>query len=249
MKTSAALIPLIATMAILFLSGCSSLYYAPNAQNVPLFKDKNEARISAAYCFSEDGTGPHAIKGLEVQSAFAPGKHLGIMVNGATASSNGNINSQDETMGSQKSGFIEFGAGYFKAFSQDRLVVEAYGGFGGGRFENSFTEGQNAPLINNSINYKRLFFQPSIGFSSQYVGAAFSLRLALLMYDQAPEPGLETSYILAEPCFTVRAGWQGFKFQTQILYSNNLTYFGFPQHHLNFNTGICLTIPAKKSIE
>ena len=249
MKTPTTSNVFISVAIVVCLSGCQSMYYAPNAQNVPMFKEKNEVRISAAY--SRTGELSDApIDGFEIQSAYAAGKHFALMMNGSKAVSTENTYAYDAGERHQKTNLIEFGAGYFKPFHKDKLVVEAYGGFGGGKFENHYKD-ENDPSynINSIVHFKRLFVQPSIAFSMPYLGVAFSMRAALLLYDQKPEVSLNTSYFLVEPCFTIRAGWKGFKIQSQLQFSNNVTDPGFPQHHFNFNTGICLTLPVKKTAE
>lgn len=250
MKTPAILNLVLSIIMVTCLSGCYSLYYAPTAHNVPMFKEKNEARISAAYSIVSDGTGENPIEGFEIQSAFAAGKHFAIMVNGFKAHSTEDVESYSAGYRHQKVNLIEFGAGYFKPFHKNKLVVEAYGGLGVGQFKNRYIDEYDPSYTtNSSVNFKRIFVQPSIGYSSDYFGVAFSMRLALLKYDQKPEIDLGTSYFLVEPCFTIRAGWKGLKFQSQIQLSNNVTDPGFPQHRLNFNTGICLVLPVKKSIQ
>jgi hypothetical protein len=248
MKTQTTSTLFISITIVICLSGCQSMYYyAPNAQNVPMFKEKNEVRISAAYCSVGDAS-DDPIEGFEIQSAYAAGRHFAIMINASKAVSAETNSYVAEKP--QKTNMVEFGAGYFKPFHKDKLVVEAYGGFGGGKFENHYRDAYDPSYnINSLVHFKRLFFQPSIAFSSPYFGVAFSLRAALLLYDQKPEMYLSTSYFLVEPCFTVRAGWKGLKFQSQLQLSNNVTDPAFPQHHINFNTGICLTLPVKKTTE
>lgn len=234
----------------LCLSSCSSLYYAPNAQNVPVFKEKKEARISAAYYIADDGTGYNPIEGIEVQSAYAAGKHFAIMVNGFKARSVEDDEMYASGLRHQQAQLIELGAGYFKPFNKDKLVVEVYGGLGLGEFKNRFIISNDSTLtIHSSVNFKRYFIQPSIGYSSSHLSVAFSLRLAGLAYDEKPEIDLGKFYFLVEPCVTFRAGWKSVKFHSQLQLSNNLTDTNFPQHRISLNLGICLSLPAKKNSE
>lgn len=250
MKTPGILKLILSIIIATCLSGCYSLYYAPTAHNVPMFKEKNEVRISAAYSIVSDVIGDNPIEGFEFQSAYAAGKHFAIMVNGFKAQSTEDDESYSLGYRHQKANLAEFGAGYFKPFHKNKLVFEAYGGLGVGQFKNRYIdEYDSANTIFSSLNFKRFFVQPSIGYSSDYFALAFSMRLALLKYDQKPQIDLGTSYFLVEPCFTIRAGWKSLKFQSQLQLSNNVTDPGFPQHRLNFNTGICLILPVKKSIE
>jgi hypothetical protein len=250
MKTSKFSLIIFLCLMISLLSGCRSLYYAPNAQNVPMFKEKNEVRLSSAYSLSSDASETNKIEGLEIQGAYAAGKHFAIIANGYFARSIEGNDEYEVGTWKQNGNLVECGAGYFKPFSNNRLVGEVYGGFGGGKISNRYID-EYDPTLNkaSSVNFKRYFVQPSIGYSASYWAVAFSLRFALLTYDHKPEIGLGTSYVLAEPCFTIRSGFKGLKIQSQIQFSNNITDPGFPQHHFQFNTGLCLTLPVKKSIE
>lgn len=250
MKTIVFLNLVFSIVATFCLSGCYSIYYAPNAQNVPMFIEKKEARISVAYCVTDDGTGYNSAQGVEIQSAYAVGNHFAIIANGFKAESSESDELYSSGIRNGSTSLIEMGAGYFKPLKKKKLILEIYGGLGSGRFKNRFiAETDTTKTVYSSVNFDRYFIQPSIGYSKPHFGVAFSLRLALLSYDKRPELGLSTSYFLAEPCFTIRAGWRSFKFQTQIQLSNNLTDRGFPQHHLNVNTGLCLILPVKRSTE
>ncbi|HOX81573.1 MAG TPA: hypothetical protein PLJ60_00120 [Chryseolinea sp.] len=250
MKTQTIVVQFISIIVSLSLNGCHSIYYAPNAQNVPIFKEKNEARISAAYSIADDATGYNPIQGFDIQGAFAAGKHFAIIANSFMAESNEDDELYASGIRHQNTMLNEVGAGYFKFFPEKKLTVETYGGMGLGNFKNHHVS-KSDPLriLYSSVNFKRYFIQPSIGRSLRHFALAFSLRMSLLTYDQKPAIDLGTSYFLVEPCFTIRGGWKGFKFQTQIQLSNNLTDVDFPQHHISFNTGICITLPVKKSIQ
>lgn len=55
------------------LSSCSHYYYVPNVQNVPLFREKNEYRISGSYGFGDESSC------AEVQAAYSVSDKIGIM--------------------------------------------------------------------------------------------------------------------------------------------------------------------------
>jgi hypothetical protein len=57
------------------LASCTHHYYGPNSSNVPLFKGKDEMRISGAISGADETTG------FELQSAYALGKNFGGMFN------------------------------------------------------------------------------------------------------------------------------------------------------------------------
>jgi hypothetical protein len=58
--------PVVTTIFLaIWLSGCTHYYYVANVQNVPLFKEKNEFRLSGAYGFGDYS------ECTEVQAAYA----------------------------------------------------------------------------------------------------------------------------------------------------------------------------------
>ena len=71
------------TITILFYSvllcSCSHYYYVSNVQNVPLFREKNEYRISGIYAVGDETTC------AEVQAAYSVTGKIGIMADFMTA--------------------------------------------------------------------------------------------------------------------------------------------------------------------
>jgi len=61
-------------LALALLSGCAHYYYAPNAANIPMFKEKNTFKGKAGY--SSD-----IYNGADIQMAYSVSKNIGIMVN------------------------------------------------------------------------------------------------------------------------------------------------------------------------
>ena len=60
---------------MLSLQSCSQKFYAPNAQNIPFFKEKNEARISIA---KSEG---HDFDAIEIQTAYSATNSIGLIAN------------------------------------------------------------------------------------------------------------------------------------------------------------------------
>src|SRR5688572_358912 len=79
-----------AAFLILMLSSCTHYYYMPNSQNIPLFEGRNEARLSVKAATGDE------VNATEVQAAYSPVNHLGVMLNymsargGASGEDNGN---------------------------------------------------------------------------------------------------------------------------------------------------------------
>ena len=68
-----------ALSVVLLVASCAPVYYAPNAHNVPLFSEKNEATVSASFAILDN---PEPMTGTDLQLAIAVSDHVGIMANG-----------------------------------------------------------------------------------------------------------------------------------------------------------------------
>ena len=154
--------------------------------------------------------------------------------------------------GYHKCNFGEMGVGYYLPF-KNKIVFEAYGGVGIGKVEN-----KNDIYINSTVNYNRYFIQPAAGFYHKNIKLIISTRFCGLDYKNIGISGsnnnssTEIIYLkdhpfsfLIEPAFTFRAGWEFFKFQTQVGYSIIINNPEFPYDPLNLNLGLIVTIPAK----
>jgi hypothetical protein len=95
---------------LFIISDCTHYYYVPNVQNVPLFKEKNEVRLTLA-------AGEGEFQWGEIQAAYSVGKNIGIMANCHSATGNESIVNFERCSGS----YFEGGAGYFKP--QNKLTV------------------------------------------------------------------------------------------------------------------------------
>ena len=234
---------------VTLLTGCLPCYYAPNAQNVPLFKEKMQFNTSAAF-----KVGMYTI-GTDIQSAFAATDHLGIMANysyftGRESSFDWNDNEYSTTF---RSNMLELGLGYFQTF-EDKFVFEVYSGYGSDNINTEYdrydTKGQS------TLHYSSFFLQPAVGFYKSNVELAFSTRFRILNYDwidldYAVEGDVKNTLLelkneplctALEPAFTFRAGSENIKFQFQVGVSflmNKAEYFDYDPLNLNF--GIIFT--------
>ncbi len=245
-------IHLLAYLAFIFLfTGCISLYYAPNSQNVPMFKEKNETEASLAFQF---GT---LTLGCDVDMAYSFTNHFGMMVNynhwGAKKRSL-LPNSDIEYEISGKNDLIEVGAGYYLSF-QGKFVFETYGGVGWGGVKNEYES-----HLESKLNYNRYFIQPSCGYYNKHINLIFSLRFSGIDYNRIKyDPGIDVSdsydleYIIdypfalyIEPAFTFRAGGEKLKFQFQVVVSDNLNTPDLIYEPLCITTGLIVLFPNKK---
>ncbi|MDX2003477.1 MAG: hypothetical protein SFW35_13665 [Chitinophagales bacterium] len=176
---------LLLIVLLYLLSSCSHRYYAPTSHNVPVFKEKNEARISgmASAIYGYSG---------EVQVAYAPIKHMGIIANAAI------VNPRAIKEGSDNRGHLyELGAGYFKPFggthTKSLFVFETYGvlGLGGcrGYYFNSketlfydANDPYNLAYPNNYITtrFVKAYAQPSISIGHDVVDFILSAKIGMV---------------------------------------------------------------------
>lgn len=223
------------------LTGCSHYYYAPNAHNVPLLKEKKDTKILLALSSGDE------FSGFEGQFATAVTDKVGIMANFFTASS-----SEEDSNESGKGSMFEIGAGYFKPLGQ-RFVFESYGGVGYGGVSNKYEIGSS------KVKFSKIFVQPAIGFSTKGFEAILSTRLAGLNYHsvnyQAVESYdlLELQYVndhkfsvLFEPALTIRGGWNKLKIQLQYVISSNISNPELQQEIQNLNLGLHIDISPTK---
>lgn len=211
--------------ALLLLESCSHNYYVPNTQNVPLFVEKNEYRISVS-------TGESAHNStVDIQTAYSITDNIAVMGNMMYAeggNKNDNIN--------WGYGYnVELAAGYYKPITK-HLIFEIYGGGSGARQQHYYS----AAYETATLGSMKMFAQPSIGLTSGAVDLILSSNLSYLRFNRLNyNPGAGTFYnsatedlieialnrssFLVEGGVTIRFGWKYLKLQVQTLASENLT--------------------------
>ena len=221
--------------------------YAPNTQNVTLFQEKGDAKLSAGLSRGEEVS-----KALELQSAYAITNHIGIMANFYRYK---RVNRAD---------LFELGAGYFLPLTKN-VVFESYGGISYAQFTSRISSieplGNNEFLTKNyyySRDFTRYFIQPAIGFKSKLIEIAFSTRLAALNYrrlkisedsyqnsSSLSSQMLPSSHFLIEPALTIRFGWNHIKLQAQLGRSFHLLGDSFPMEVWNANIGAYFSLSKR----
>ncbi|MFN8209645.1 MAG: hypothetical protein U0T33_01590 [Bacteroidales bacterium] len=233
----------IAALLLLFFEGCSHYYYVPNSENVPLLKEKKEAKLSGGYGFGDYSNN------VEIQLAYAAGKHFGL------TSSFQRAWGGDYPQGSYGRGiYFEAGPGYYTTFS-GYGVFEAYSGIGHGSEHHGYINVMTAESYGTSyIELTRFYMQPAIGIRYEFVEVAFSTRLSVVNFNKIannvnPTTGYYTdvsslstgAFTWIEPAATARLSLNNVGIQFQALYSQNLNspeiYFGERWH---FNIGAFL---------
>ncbi len=189
---------------IILLHSCASLY-VPNSVNTPLLTEKNEATINVT-------TG---MNGWDLQTAYSPFKHLGIMINTSGSPKLNNSGSY------HRHAFAEGALGFTTKTGSDG-VFEIYMGGGYGTIET-----KSKVIVNGNSNIDkvsgqgtRYFIQPSIGVKKSNVEFAFTIRGVYTELDHVVYNNSVTSTTRSggfiEPAFTIRNGEGRFMFQTQV---------------------------------
>lgn len=220
----------------LLMSSCSHYYYVPGAQNVPLFRDKNELRLSGSY-----GVGLET-EGINIQAAYALTDKIGIMTDFISAKAG---NPYDHNYG--KGNYFDGAVGYFKPLDKYG-VFEIYGGLGRGDQYHEYGSFYNNQSTGNAdLSFTKLFIQPSFGFTSDYFDIALSTRLSRISFNilennisgntdsyNKLSALSDKSHLFLEPGITLRAGWKSVKVQVQAVYSRYLNnprlYIGEEYH-------------------
>ena len=243
-------------MFIILLDGCRPCYYAPSAQNVPLFKEKNEGNGSIALRLSMRTIG------CDMQGAFAITDHLGLMANYSYFSGRGSTANFDgeDLSGHFKSHLTEFGLGYYLPF-KNKFLFETYGGYGKSWIENHYDYfvGNGYSTLGSSC----FFIQPAVGFYKKNIRLAFSARFRGVNFNQVHfDSGLDQTYkeellqiqdnpvvFFIEPAFTFRGGGEHVKIQVQIGLSFKVSDTELVYDPMNFNIGLIFNIHGKKKSE
>jgi hypothetical protein len=228
------------------LSGCTS-YYVPNTQNVPLFKEKNEFRISATKAFVT----------TEVQAAYSVTHNIAVMANFMRVR---DMAMTDPSWGREN--YIESAIGYYTPF-MEKGVFEIYGGCGFSNQYYQYSYFSVGSLRNSSgtasFSFTKFFIQPSVGFTSGIFDFAFSARLSNLHYYKINSKinvgnseyskldliRQNTNSFVFEPAFTTLIGFKYVKIQLQSGVAINLN-----NPNSNFQTplgslGLQIAIPKK----
>ena len=260
-KTSAsiAMNVISAFIALYLLSGCSSIYYAPSAQNVPLFEKKKETNLSGDFRMGA------YTKGYDFQAAVAATDHLGITTSFSHFSGEeenydwyyGDIQTTPYT-----SNTFDIGLGYYLPFGK-KFVFEVYSGYGTSTFKSNSGGSTNTGII--KVHSNCFFLQPEIGLRTKHFELAFSDRIRVNSYGniqyEVGYAGHESDYwddemnqnptvCFLEPAFTLRAGGESVKFQFQVGPSFLVSKNWFIAHDpLNLNFGLFFRIGGKKEAD
>lgn len=240
------------------LSSCTHYYYGPNSLNVPLFKEQDEARVSAAI------SGANETTGFELQSAYAFGKNFGAMLNFYAAGGKDRTSISGPSGGSnfifeKGNGTItEIGVGYFQPLNARKWIIEVYGGLGGGSVNNYYKDNEFS-----KVGLTKLFIQPSFGYSNEEgtLETAIGMRFSSVKFNvkeanfitannsfdnqQVRDIRNNDHIVFAEPSFLFRGGAKNVKIQVQLTASNALRQKAFFTQELNSSLGVIFCFSGK----
>ena len=229
-------------------TSCEHYYYQPSANNVPLFKEKNEARIQI------QSSGGNNLSGFDAQTAYAVGDHTGLQLNFF------HTGAKEEGYGVGRGNYIDAAAGYFKAMSNNRLVFETYGGIGYGSVTNVYGSSDFSGGESSKFGMLKLFAQPSFGFthknfsialSSKFAVASFHLASSSVTkennpYDLEDIKSLDNkSFFLWEPGFMIRGGFEHFQLLVQVT-KTAYSSAALPADNINGSIGIIVPFKIKE---
>jgi hypothetical protein len=230
----------------LILSSCVPCYYTPNAQNVPLFREKNDLNFMGAFRFSAESLG------ADVQMAHALTNHFAWMINYNHwgAKWDGERFGSDEE-GSHSGDLFEFGLGYFTKLSE-KAVFETYGGFGWAWVKNVYK-----PMSESKIDGPRYFIQPGFGWHLQHAKLGVSMRFAGLNHMNFEYRGIDTPSeglqnvidrplsMFFEPAFTARFGKEPVMFHLQVVLSLPMNWEPIEYDPINISLGLIFPLSVK----
>lgn len=214
--------------AVLTFCACSTQYYIPNTQHVPVIDKKGQTNVTVA------GNADQA----DFQAAYGIAESVGVMADGVV------VFPQNEDNGNGGSGhLVDLGVGYFKPLKEN-VLFDTYAIFGFGKMENHFP-GTVDEFPNTSgkisANIIRYGVQPSLSYHTDYFSITGSARFVNMTYSniggslnfenesQVEYLDRNKSNFLIEPAITLRGGFEKAKLQVQYLHSFNVSNANFPQ--------------------
>ncbi len=197
-------------MFLLLIAGCSTVFYAPNSQNVPMFTEQGQGEFGFGLGSAVSNNSTYVSSTFELQTAYAFFDNWAGQVNYMSMTSLASYGA------GARINYLEGAFGYFFPFHEN-FVLEVYPGVGFGNISNTIFL-TDISLLYANASFTKLFIQPSIGYHFKGFEIAFSSRLTYLNYykvdhnipfENFEEVGLdqlEKEYYNFEPA--VSLGWR-----------------------------------------
>jgi hypothetical protein len=233
---------------LLALSSCSHYYYTPNSNNIPMFQEKNDLRLS----IGTGGGSLSSLKTMQVQGAYSVTDHWALASNFMSVREG----SKDEDTSSSwaKGKYFEGAIGYYRSI-HPKGVFEVFAGFGSSnqhhQYEyNSYNGGTS------DLSFSKVFIQPSVGFTFKYFDIGLAARISSLSfnkindqmvqqhgeYDELQAIMQNRNSILLEPGLVMRTGWEYVKLQFQFGLCQNLSHPNLEFKNENMSLSLYLTL-------
>ncbi len=210
------------------LSSCFSPgVYVQKSTNTPAFEGENEFKVSTTSTFRE------------LNMAYTPVNHLGIIANGIYRSSDGDeVTFSDKAYPlNQKYYLGELGLGYYTNWNDNKFFFETYGGVGFGKTQYQkanyyvFPIGKISDIENYESRITQFFVTPAVGYripfadkckaifilSTNLNGVQFSDYSPVFKALQA-----NSTYYFLSPALTSRLQFSYFELQMQLVSYNQL---------------------------
>ncbi|HEX3024265.1 MAG TPA: hypothetical protein VHP12_03555 [Chitinophagaceae bacterium] len=233
-------------LLLFLLNGCTHYYYIPNVQNVPMFRQKGEARVSLQLG-GEDQTSTY-----EIHTAYSVTNHIAVMANYMSA-----FGGKKDSVSSWAQGnYYEVAIGYYKTLNKS-FVFETYFGSAIGNQHHQYSVsdfwyGGTYNNGNSDLACAKFFIQPSIGVKLKAFDFALSTRLSNLNFNRIENHLYTNNYeftyldqidksrnsFLLESALTIRFGRVQCKLQLQAQYSDNLTHQNLKFNNSNISLGL-----------
>jgi hypothetical protein len=251
----------IATVLLLVVTSCTHHYYIPATANVPLFREKDEYRVTGAF-----GTGKE-IGTAELQGAYAITDNFAAMATAMSARGKSESirysgSNREVTSSSGTGKYFDAAIDYYSPLGAHG-VFEVFGGVGGGDQHHeykqvSFYSGDSHTFESGGdayLSFRKIFIQPSIGLTFDGFDAALTCGFTELTFlnvqnritnDYRESRAVDAisenrfSYLL-EPALTVRGGWKHVKMQVQAIYSHNVSHRNLEFVDLKVSLGVAVT--------
>lgn len=220
---------------------CTHYHYVPNHHNITAFQVKNEVRLLVATSHGDD------YSGVELQTAWAPLNHFGVMANGIYASGSGN-----QTPGHKGRGWlVEAGVGYWQP-TGDHGILEVWYGWGEGFVENTTPGPPNEPNAVRTYDLSRGFLQTSFTWRFRYLEYSISNRIVGLKHhnltiNNEPIAGANVGwYYLTEPAVQFSGGGDRIRPNVFFTRSIKLTPSILEVENFNFGVGVVVRLGRQK---
>lgn len=212
-------------------------------------REKNDVRIDAGFSVGLISGG------ADLQFAYAPIEHLGVMINGAFSKTQ-NYSKNNDT----ESHYLEAGLGYStKLEDNKKWLFEVYGGGGKGNYSIWYTDNQTA-----KINMNKYFIQPSLsythldknlefGIASKFSGVNYDLKNYSLFDDVGPDYMRNLQrlvnrpmFLFWEPTFRFSGGFRQVKAYVSYTPTIDILQTGTDREVVNLSMGLRFTLNASR---